>query len=335
MKKMVLLCVIISIAGLFSITAAGQQEATSSKALEFMFCAPKTDDPIWLVAKAGFDAAGEDYGFDAIWTGCLDHSVEGTVMALENTIASMPDGIIACPIAPPAFTTTLQKAVDNDIPLVSLILKPTSEDLRTAWIGADFKKAGLKAVKEIHKALGTDTVILAGIQSNMDVEIQIEQIDSAKSYLKDLGQGSAVVEVIEDHADPSESYRLIKDLLTAYPEINALQSSESGGTPGVGQALHELGLEDSVVAVCSDDTDINLDTLRKGWIHGVTAQDFWAMGYLAGKYLYMVNQGANVPSETDTGVLLVTQENIDTYADNRTAEHEKWRKEAPSLIKSL
>ena len=256
-------------------------------------------------------------------------------MALENTIASMPDGIVACPIAPPAFATTLQKAVDNDIPLVSLILKPTSDDLRTAWIGADFKKAGLKAVKEIHRALGTDVVKLAGIQSNMDVEIQIEQIDSARSYLNELGYGSEVVEVVEDHADPSESYRLIKDLLTAYPDINAIQSSESGGTPGVGQALHELGLEDSVVAVCSDDTNINLDTLRKGWIHGVTAQDFWAMGYLAGKYLYMVNMGAEVPSETDTGVLLVTSENIDTYADKRDAEHARWRQEAPALIASF
>lgn len=333
-RRLVILMGVLFLVGTMVLFATGVGEVKENKQLEFMFCSPKTDDPIWLVAKKGFDDAGEDFGFKAIWTGALDHSVEGTVQALQNVIASAPDGIVACPIAPPAFSTTLQKAVDNDIPLISLILKPTSNDLRTAWIGADFKKAGLTAVKEIHRALGTDTVLLGGIMSNLDVEIQIEQLDSAHEYLSKL-PNSRVVDIIEDHADPSESYSRVKDLLTAYPEINALQSTESGGTPGVGRALNELGLSTKVVAVCSDDTDINLDTLRKGWIHGLTAQDFWAMGYLAGKYLFMINNGLEIPDETDTGVLLVTQENIDTYAIDRDADHAKWRAEAPELLNSL
>lgn len=333
-KRLLFLAIVMCVAGLAVLTATGVSEQSSTKQFEFMFCSPKTDDPIWLVAKQGFDDAAQDFGFKAVWTGALDHSVEGTVQALENTIASAPDGIIACAIAPPAFATTLQKAVDNNIPLVALILKPTSKALRTAWIGADFKNAGLTAVKQIHKALGTDSVKIGGIMSNLDVEIQIEQLDSARAYLSKF-PNAGVIEVIEDHADPSESYSRVKDLLTAFPEINALQSTESGGTPGVGRALHELGLSEKVVAVCSDDTDINLDTLRKGWIHGLTAQDFWAMGYLAGKYLFMVNNGMDIPDETDTGVLLVTRDNIDTYAVDRDAEHARWRAEAPELLKSL
>jgi len=323
----------------FSLIGCGSNESNTStdsdtaqaKEFEFMFCAPKTDDPIWLVAKQGFDAAAEDFGFNGIWTGCIDHSVDGTVQALESTIASQPDGIVACPIAPPAFTNTLQKAKDQNIPLISLILKPESNDLRTAWIGADFTKAGTKAITEIHKALGSDAINLAAIVSNMDVTIQIEQYKAGEAYLKDYPD-SKLVDVIEDKADPNESYRLVKDLLTAEPEINAIQSTESGGTPGIGKALAELGLTDKVVAVCSDDTKINLDTLRNGSIHGVTAQDFWGMGYLAGKYLWMNAMGMDIPDETDTGVILVTKDNIDTYAADRDADHQKWREEAADMV---
>ena len=310
---------------------SAEEQVDTDEQLEFMFCAPKTDDPIWLVAKEGFDAAAQDFGFEGIWTGCIDHTVEGTVQALEATIASQPDGIVACPIAPPAFTNTLQKAVDNDIPLISLILKPESNDLRTAWIGADFTKAGLTSIKEIHETLGTDEIKLGVLVSNMDVDIQIEQYDAAVDYMEDL-EGAEMVEILVDLADPIESNRLVTDLLSAHPEVNALQSTESGGTPGVGLALKDLGLTDKVVAVCSDDTDINLDTLREGSIHGVTAQDFWGMGYLAGKFLYMNAHGMEIPDEYDTGVILVTQENIDTYAIDRDADHETWREEAEEII---
>lgn len=326
--------VICSLAACGENVDVSNQDENNQEALEFMFCAPKTDDPIWLVAKQGFDDAGEDFGFNAIWTGCIDHSVEGTVQALESTIAAQPDGIVACPIAPPAFSSTLQKAVDSNIPLVSLILKPTSKDLRTAWIGADFTKAGLTSIKEIHNTLGEDEIKLGVLVSNMDVDIQIEQYESAKAYMEDLN-GAELVEILEDHADSTEAYRLVTDLLTAYPEINAIQSTESGGTPGVGKALRDLGLTDKVVAVCSDDTDINLDTIREENIHGVTAQDFWAMGYLAGKYLYMQANGLDIPDETDTGVLLVTKENIDTYNKDRDAEHMRWREEAAAIIESV
>jgi len=312
-------------------SASQEPDTAKPKELEFMFCSPKTDDPIWLVAKEGFEAAAEDFGFNGTWTGCIDHTVDGTVQALESTIASQPDGIVAVPLSPPAFTNTLQKAKDQDIPVICLILKPESKDLRTGWIGADFTKAGTQAITEIHKTLGTDEIKLGAVVSNLDVAIQIEQYKAAEAYMKDY-PGSELVEIIEDKADPNEAYRLIKDLLTAHPEINAIQSTESGGTPGVGKALAELGLTEKVVAVCSDDTDINLDTIRAGSIHGTTAQDFWGMGYLAGKYLYMKAMGMEIPDETDTGVILVTKDNIDTYAADRDAEHQKWREEAPEIV---
>ena len=41
MKKLAILCVVFSIAGVLNITAAGQQDRKGTGELEFMFCAPR------------------------------------------------------------------------------------------------------------------------------------------------------------------------------------------------------------------------------------------------------------------------------------------------------
>ncbi len=46
----------------------------------------------------------------------------------------------------------------------------------------------------------------------------------------------------------------------------------------------------------------------------------------------MQANGLEVPDEFDTGVILVTNDNIDTYAEDRDADHENWRKEAADII---
>lgn len=299
--------------------------------LTFSFVAPKTDDPVWLMAKDGFDAAAEDFGFEGIWTGDDQHTVEGTISALDSTIATQPDGIITCPIAPVAFTSSLTRAQQFDIPVVSVILEPIKKDLRLSRIGTDFSEAGRLAIKEIHETLGKDSIKLGFLMSNVDVENQVEQHDAAKKYMNGL-DGAEIVEIVATHADPNEAYTKVQNLLRANPEINAIQSAESGGTPGLGKALADMELTEKVVAIGSDDTDINLDTIRKGQIHGVTAQDFWAMGYLAGRQLYMNHHGLEVPDVTDSGIILVTNENIDTYNEARDEKHQEWRAEAEEII---
>lgn len=125
-------------------SAAGGAEAKTEAAaaapdrkIKIMFDCPKVNDPVWLIAKEGFEAAGKDLGFEAVWTGADDHSVEKTVEAIENTIAAAPDGIVCCPFSPTAFTNVLGKAQDSGIVVTTVCVDADSEDQRTAFVGMD------------------------------------------------------------------------------------------------------------------------------------------------------------------------------------------------------
>lgn len=302
-------------------SAAGGAEAKTEAAaaapdrkIKIMFDCPKVNDPVWLIAKEGFEAAGKDLGFEAVWTGADDHSVEKTVEAIENTIAAAPDGIVCCPFSPTAFTNVLGKAQDSGIVVTTVCVDADSEDQRTAFVGMDPYACGRSQMEAIVEKLGKDKKVVMGVlMSNIDAANQISQLEGAEAYMKENGIEYEIVDKQADNADPVQSLDKVTTMIKANPDINAIFSGESGGTPGVGKALEELGVTDQVVAVCMDDTDMNLDAVRKGQVYAVAAQDFFEMGYLGAELCYKAILGEEVPSSVDSGVTIVTAENVDTY----------------------
>jgi ribose transport system substrate-binding protein len=290
------------------------QQTKSSDPVTIMFDCPKVNDPVWLIAKAGFEAAGEELGFKAVWTGADDHSVERTVEAIENTISVAPDGIVCCPFSPTAFTNVLENAMSKGIKVTTVCVDAESKDLRHAFVGTNSIACGTSQMEAIVSQLGTDTEIVMGvIMSNVDAANQIKQLEGAEMYLKENNIKYRIVDTQADFADPVKSLEIVSTMVKAHPDMNAIFSGESGGTPGVGKALDDLGVTDKIVAVCMDDTDLNLDTIRNGHIYAVAAQDFFEMGYLGGQFCYEAIMGKEVPSNTDSGVCIVTRDNVDNY----------------------
>lgn len=295
---------------------AGTQarEPDSEKKIKLMFVCPKVNDPVWLIAKAGFEAAGEDLGFEAVWTGADDHSVERTVEAVENTIAAGPDGIVCCPFSPTAFTNVLKHAQSKGIVVTAVCVDAEQEDQRTAFVGMDPYACGRSQMEAIAEKLGKEQKVVMGVlMSNIDAANQISQLTGAEDYMKENGIAYEIVDKQADNADPVQSLDKVTTMIKANPDINAIFSGESGGTPGVGKALEELGVTDKVVAVCMDDTDMNLDAVRKGQVYAVAAQDFFEMGYLGAAFCYKAILGEEVPSSVDSGVTIVNAENVESY----------------------
>ncbi|MEA5013006.1 MAG: substrate-binding domain-containing protein [Candidatus Limiplasma sp.] len=279
-----------------------------------MYVAPKVNDPVWLVAKAGFDAAAEEFGFEGIWTGADDHTVEKTVESLESIIVQQPDAIITCPFAPSAFTNALQKAKDAGIVVTCAAVDAEREDLRNAFVGTDVEAAGIEHIQRIIALLPEGAQVKLGvIMSNIDSENQVRQVNAAEKYMQENNIDYEILDRQADNADPIEAVDKVTAMLRANPEMNAIMSVEGGGTPGVGKAIEEMGLQGKVVAICMDGTEPNLEQVKTGRISGVMAQNVFRWGYDTAKYAVMALKGEEVPSVTDSGVVFVGAENVDTY----------------------
>ncbi len=66
-----------------------------------------------------------------------------------------------------------------------------------------------------------------------------------------------------------------------------------------------------------DDMDETLDAIRNGVVHATLTQNFYRCGYQAAQWIYdyQTNGTKPNPSSIDTGTIVVTKANVDTYIE--------------------
>lgn len=82
-------------------------------------------------------------------------------------------------------------------------------------------------------------------------------------------------------------------------------------------AMKELGYEaGDVIMIAIDDVPETLDGIREGYIYGTMTQNFFRMGYEPIIWMKDFQETGATPENVinDSGTMLVTTENIDTYA---------------------
>jgi ABC-type sugar transport system substrate-binding protein len=302
--------------GVTNVVAGGQKSTTGGgkKQPTIMYIAPMVAHPVYLIVKAGFEAAAAEYGYRAVWTGADDHSVEKTIEALENAIVQKPDGIVVVPFAPTAFTNALRKAKEAGIVVAAAAVDASSEDLRAAFVGTDDVASGTEQMKQIVNQLPTGTTINVGfIMSNLDSENQVRQVASAEKYLKDNNIPYNIVDKQADFADANRCVEIVSTMVRAHPEMNAIMAVEGAAAPAIGKAFEELGVGNKIIAVAMDGTDLNLETVKAGKITGVMAQNQYRWGYDTGMYAFKAINGEAIPSFTDSGVKFINKDNVGSF----------------------
>ena len=205
----------------------------------------------------------------------------------------------------------MAKAREANIPVTVVAVDTTKIEDRKAFIGTDSAAAGLAQITALHSVVGDDMKI-GVIMSNLDAQNQIIMLDAAKEYIKQF-PNAEILDVRADSGDMNTAMEVFSSMIDAYPEMNCLMGLEGGGAPGFAKILTERKLTDKICVIPMDDTEQNLAVVRSGEIYGIMAQDFFKMGYLGAKYAWQAAQGIEVPSLTDSGITLVTKDNIDTY----------------------
>ena len=76
-------------------------------------------------------------------------------------------------------------------------------------------------------------------------------------------------------------------------------------------ALQDEGRAGKLPFVGFDASPVFVEAMRKGEMHGTVLQNPYNMGYLAVKTMVEHLEGKQVPKVVDTGVALVTPENLD------------------------
>ena len=101
-----------------------------------------------------------------------------------------------------------------------------------------------------------------------------------------------------------------EDLLTGHPDLKGIFAANEAGTIGVIQALKTKNKIGQVNVVGFDAASNEVNALQAGEIDALIVQDPFKMGYEGVKAAMMSMKGESVPKRIDTGVYVVTRENL-------------------------
>jgi ribose transport system substrate-binding protein len=101
-----------------------------------------------------------------------------------------------------------------------------------------------------------------------------------------------------------------QNLVNRYPDVDGVFCANEVSTQAVLRALQMAKKAGQVKLVGFDSNETLVNALKSKQVHGLAVQDPFKMGYLAVKTSVQVLQGETVDRRIDTGVTMVTPENL-------------------------
>jgi ribose transport system substrate-binding protein len=261
-----------------------------------------------MKAQQELEAKGQP--IKVIWKGPLrEDDREQQIQVVENFISQRVDGIVLAPLDNRALVAPVERAVRGRVPVV-IIDSGLKSDLPASYVATDNYKGGQLGAKHLAKILGgKGNVILLRYQvgSASTEEREAGFMDEIKKH-KDI---KVISSDQYTGATRDLAYKAAQNLFNRYgKEANGIFAPCEPVTIGVLMALKDLGKADSIKLVGFDAGSQSVEGMKNGTVHGLVVQNPVKMGYLGVMTMVDHINKKPVPRKIDTGVQVVTRENM-------------------------
>ena len=263
----------------------------------------------------GIEKFAAETGIDATQTGADDASPEKQVQLVEDLIAQGVSAITVVPNSPESLEGVFQKARDAGIVIVTheaASQKNTDADIEAF----DNTAYGEEIMKNLAECMGEEGEYAAFV-GQQTAESHMQWVAGAFDY---AGANYPNITRVEDPIESTENadvaYEKTKELLKKYPNLKGIQGSSAVDVVGVGRAIDELGLQDSVCVMGTSIPSLAGKYLETGAVDKIFFWDPALAGEAMMKIAEILVGGGELTPGTNLG--LVGYENLQQSADNPT-----------------
>lgn len=277
----------------------------------------------WKGIYQGMQAAAKLLHVQTVYTGAPQYSINQEVTTFDQLIAKKPAGILVTSINAQAMTPAINQAVATGIPVISFD-SDAPQSKRYAYLGTSNVEAGQVAADYLGKVLhgkGQVAVVTTPGELNLDQRVQ-----GFEAEMKSAFPHIQVVSVQNGNSDPTKTAQVTSALMQRYPNLAGVFATEADEGTGVATAVKEANKSSSIKIVSFDMDPSTLQQVKQGLISATIAQGEWNMGFWALMDAYMIHHNllhpvANwqtahvdpVPPSVDTGVTVITKQNVNAY----------------------
>jgi simple sugar transport system substrate-binding protein len=275
------------------------------------------------------------------WGGSTNSVISQMTSTFDTYVAAGADGIALAAISATAFTAGVSNAMSKGIPVVTYNAdgvyvsgKPVIGTNRLCYVGQSLYSSGQSMGEQIKLALpsGGDIVIFVPVVGTGNTQ---PRYDGAVSVLPSNYHVTEIATGATESVEPAA----MKAYLNAHKStLQGAFCADSGDTEYLGAQLKSLGMK--IPAGGFDTTGATVPNVQDGTYAFTIYQDPYLQGFLPVLYMYLYNLSGGVlaPPDTDTGLSVVTKDNVGPYvADSRyqgSTTAEKYLPRAAGAINS-
>jgi ribose transport system substrate-binding protein len=307
--------VIAAVAMLVLLTGCGEKDgAKSGGSKKKIAVIPKAYDvDFWKVVCGGFSKAKvENPDYEIVWQPpAINGDSASQKATVETLIGSRYDVISLCPIDEKELLKTIASAKKSGSKVLVWDSGVSDESNIETFIATDNYQGGVLGAKALAEALpdGGTVIMLRYVEGSASTTKREQGfMDTIKNYpkvkYKELNQRGG--------GDEATAKKASETILQSNKDIAGVFCPNQTTTEGMLLALKQFKLNGKVKVVGFDFNDQISAAIKSGDLHATAAQNPFRMGYLAVTEAIKVLKGEKVDKRIDTGVTIVTKDNIDS-----------------------
>ena len=314
MRKFIFLLVLLSL-----LVACTNEPAPNAKKKLTIAVIPKgTTHEFWKSIHAGSIKAANELTaqgtlVEVIWKGPLrEDDREQQIQVVEGFAAQGVSGIVLAPLDNRALVRPVADAERAGVPTVIIDSGLESEDF-VSFVATDNRKGGTLAADRMGQLLNGKGKVLVLRYA----EGSASTTEREEGFLSQIKEKFPDIELVSTNqyagATRDTAKRASENLLNQFgDQVQGIFTPNESSTAGMLLALQDIGKAGKVSFVGFDSSQAFIDALNANQLHGIVVQNPFNMGYLGVRTMVESLQGKPVNKKIDTGVMLVTKENMES-----------------------
>jgi ribose transport system substrate-binding protein len=263
--------------------------------------------------KAQQELQGQGTKVEIIWKGPLrEDDRDQQIQVVENFMTRRVSGIVLAPLDSQALVKPVVNAAASGIPVV-IMDSDLKSDKQVSFVATDNYKGGVLGAERLATLLGGkgNVILLRYAVGSASTEARENGfLDTLKSKYPEMKLISA-----DQYAGATRetAYQASQNLLNRYGrEVNGIFCVNENSAVGMSKALRDIGKAGGKVKMVGFDAGSqSVQDLKNGDVQGLVVQNPVRMSYLGVMTLMKHLRGEAVEKRIDTGVTVVTPENLE------------------------
>lgn len=310
-----ILVVLIAITSLFLFWIKKEDTGVfaSKPKYHFYFIAQNSVDPFWKEVRLGIEDAAKKYKVAVEYNMPRFNNPQEELKYLDIAVISNVDGIITHVSPGSGFRNTINEAYKRSIPVVTIENDDNGSN-RNTFVGTNSFMLGKQAAELMIKATGgkANIAVIGSNDSEPDTASQNLKMTGFLSTIKGYPE-MKLVKFYNSKMGVLSAEDITQTIISGQEDINAIYTTNSVDTLGSAQIIVDRNKVGVISLVGYGDTESILRYIEKGVIYGTVMSDPYKMGYESLTALIDIKEKQNASTFIDTGVKVITRDNLSEY----------------------